>query len=62
MTTRSEPISIESLLQKQKAEKEAASRPRFLSKEERAKVAIAKRAAEIKEEKERAERKKLERE
>jgi ATP-dependent RNA helicase DDX23/PRP28 len=72
---RSEPLSIETLLQKQREEKEAASKvclhafsppvrtshtdhlrqPKFLSKEERAKLAIAKRAQEIKEEKERAE-------
>ncbi|KAF5391268.1 hypothetical protein D9757_001986 [Collybiopsis confluens] len=47
----SEPLSIESLLQKQKAEKEAASKPKFLSKEERAALAIAKRSQEIKEQK-----------
>lgn len=68
MSARSEPLSIESLLQKQKAEKEAASKvrrdlasfpmplirclqPKFLSKEERAKIAIAKRAQEIREQK-----------
>ncbi|KAG9226388.1 hypothetical protein CCMSSC00406_0003267 [Pleurotus cornucopiae] len=55
MATRSEPLSIESLLQKQKAEKEAAAKPKFLSKEERAKLAIAKRAQEIREQKEREE-------
>ncbi|KJA27526.1 hypothetical protein HYPSUDRAFT_63203 [Hypholoma sublateritium FD-334 SS-4] len=52
---RSEPLSIESLLQKQREEKEAASKPKFLSKEERAKLAIAKRAQEIREERERTE-------
>ncbi|KAN0123799.1 P-loop containing nucleoside triphosphate hydrolase protein [Russula decolorans] len=50
-----EPLSIESLLQKQKEEREAAARPRFLSKEERAKIAIAKRAQEIQGEKKREE-------
>ncbi|KIK59798.1 hypothetical protein GYMLUDRAFT_44255 [Collybiopsis luxurians FD-317 M1] len=45
------PLSIENLLQQQKAEKEAASKPKFLSKEERAAIAIAKRAQEIKEQK-----------
>ncbi|KAG7092338.1 hypothetical protein E1B28_008699 [Marasmius oreades] len=45
---RSEPLSIESLLQKQREEKETASKPKFLSREERAKLAIAKRAQEIK--------------
>ncbi|KII89218.1 hypothetical protein PLICRDRAFT_110064 [Plicaturopsis crispa FD-325 SS-3] len=55
MAARSEPLSIESLLQKQKSEKEAASKPKFLSKEERAKLAIAKRAQEIREQKEKEE-------
>ncbi|KAF8797946.1 P-loop containing nucleoside triphosphate hydrolase protein [Phlegmacium glaucopus] len=54
-TRRSEPLSIESLLQKQKDEKESASKPKFLSKEERAKLAISKRAQEIREEAERRE-------
>lgn len=75
-THRSEPLSIESLLQKQKDEKESASKvrpfhsftltifdseslkkpqPKFLTKEERAKLAIAKRAQEIREETERRE-------
>ncbi|KAJ7109289.1 P-loop containing nucleoside triphosphate hydrolase protein [Mycena epipterygia] len=53
--SRSEPLSIESLLQKQKQEKEAASKPKFLSKEERAKLAIAKRAQEIREQKDKDE-------
>lgn len=52
---RREPLSIESLLQKQREEREAASKPKFLSKEERAKLAIAKRAQEIEEQKEREE-------
>ncbi|KAJ6630704.1 P-loop containing nucleoside triphosphate hydrolase protein [Mycena sp. CBHHK59/15] len=54
--SRSEPLSIESLLQKQRQEKEAASKPKFLSKEERAKLAIANRAQEIREQKEKDER------
>ncbi|THH14348.1 hypothetical protein EW146_g5978 [Bondarzewia mesenterica] len=49
MASKTEPLSIESLLQKQKEEKEAAAKPKFLSKEERAKLAITKRAQEIKE-------------
>jgi ATP-dependent RNA helicase DDX23/PRP28 len=70
--SRSEPISIESLLQKQRDEKIAASKvnnksitpinthlylpqPKFLSKEDRAKLAIEKRAQEIKEQREREE-------
>ncbi|TFY70404.1 hypothetical protein EVG20_g2606 [Dentipellis fragilis] len=76
-----EPLSIESLLQKQKAEKEAAakvnllhlilttlltlkasSQPKFLSKEERAKLAIAERAQEIREQKEREENARRDRE
>ncbi|CAA7271780.1 unnamed protein product [Cyclocybe aegerita] len=52
---RSEPLSIESLLRKQREEKEAASKPKFLTREERAQLAIAKRAQEIREEKERNE-------
>ncbi len=68
MAPGAEPLSIESLLQKQKEEREAAARvsnlarstnrhfitlsqPKFLSKEERAKIAIARRAQEIQEEK-----------
>ncbi|KAF7363361.1 hypothetical protein MSAN_00991800 [Mycena sanguinolenta] len=62
MSARSEPLSIESLLQKQKQEKEAASKPKFLSKEERAKLAIAKRAQEIREQKEKDELAKKDRE
>ncbi|KAJ7709992.1 P-loop containing nucleoside triphosphate hydrolase protein [Mycena rosella] len=53
--SRAEPLSIESLLQRQKQEKEAASKPKFLSKEERATLAIAKRAQEIREQKEKDE-------
>ncbi|KAJ3925304.1 MAG: P-loop containing nucleoside triphosphate hydrolase protein [Lentinula lateritia] len=49
--SRTEPVSIESLLKKQKEEKEAAAKPKFLSKEERAALAIAKRTQEIKEQK-----------
>ncbi|KAF5380906.1 hypothetical protein D9615_003885 [Tricholomella constricta] len=51
MANRSEPLSIESLLQKQRAEKEAAAKPKFLSKEERASIAIAQRQKEIQEQK-----------
>ncbi|KAJ7582885.1 P-loop containing nucleoside triphosphate hydrolase protein [Mycena floridula] len=61
-STASEPLSIEFLLQKQRAEKEAAAKPKFLSKEERAKLAIAKRAQEIKEQKERDENTRKDRE
>ncbi|KAF8212328.1 P-loop containing nucleoside triphosphate hydrolase protein [Mycena galopus ATCC 62051] len=62
MSARSEPLSIESLLQKQKQEREAASKPKFLSKEERATLAIAKRAQEIREQKEKDELAKKDRE
>lgn len=73
MAPGAEPLSIESLLQKQKEEREAAARvsalscrcslsisspsfqPKFLSREERARIAIAKRAQEIHEEKRREE-------
>ncbi|KAH9005212.1 P-loop containing nucleoside triphosphate hydrolase protein [Lactarius hatsudake] len=51
MAPGAEPLSIESLLQKQKEEREAAARPKFLSREERANIAIAKRSQEIQEEK-----------
>ncbi|KAH9951916.1 DEAD-domain-containing protein [Amylocystis lapponica] len=59
---RTQPLSIESLLQKQKEEKEAASKPRFLTKEQRAKLAIDKRAQEIKEQREKEENAKKDRE
>jgi ATP-dependent RNA helicase DDX23/PRP28 len=74
MAARAEPLSIESLLQKQRAEKESASKvraspphlsprradvgagqPKFLSKEERAQLAIAARAAELRAAREREE-------
>ncbi|KAH9441478.1 hypothetical protein Pst134EA_029487 [Puccinia striiformis f. sp. tritici] len=42
-----QPLSIETLLAQQKAEKEAASKPKFLSKEQRAALAIAKRQEEV---------------
>ncbi|KAG2157334.1 P-loop containing nucleoside triphosphate hydrolase protein [Suillus clintonianus] len=61
MAARAEPLSIESLLQKQKEEREAAAKPKFLSKEERAKIAIAKRAAELKEQRERDEKSRVDR-
>ncbi|KAG2344752.1 hypothetical protein BDR05DRAFT_998783 [Suillus weaverae] len=49
MAAQAEPLSIESLLQRQNEEHEAASKPKFLSKEEHAKIAIAKHAAELRE-------------
>ncbi|THH33957.1 hypothetical protein EUX98_g227 [Antrodiella citrinella] len=49
---RTTPLSIESLLKKQKEEKEAAAKPKFLTKEQRAQLAIEKRTQEIKEERE----------
>ncbi|KZT11230.1 P-loop containing nucleoside triphosphate hydrolase protein [Laetiporus sulphureus 93-53] len=61
-STRAEPLSIESLLQKQKEEKEASSKPRFLTKEQRAQLAISKRAQEIKEQREKDEQAKQDRE
>lgn len=79
---RAQPLSIESLLQKQKEEKEAASKvcpvcgnhlsrdthvyyvsqPRFLTKEQRAQLAIEKRAQEIKEQRERERKQQQDRE
>ncbi|KAF5358278.1 hypothetical protein D9756_001646 [Leucocoprinus leucothites] len=61
-SNRSEPLSIETLLQKQRQEKEAAAKPKFLTKEERAKIAIAKRAQEIKDQKARDEASRRDRE
>jgi len=42
------PLSVEDILAKQKAEKEASAKPKFLSKAERAKIALEKRNAEVK--------------
>ena len=77
MASRSEPLSIETLLRKQREEKEAASKvrfclsvqlfyltplqPKFLSKEERAKLALDKREQEIREQREKDEKRKVER-
>ncbi|KZV71884.1 P-loop containing nucleoside triphosphate hydrolase protein [Peniophora sp. CONT] len=47
--SKSEPLSVDALLQKQKAEKEATAKPKFLTKEQRAALAIEKRKAEIRE-------------
>ncbi|KAF8336514.1 P-loop containing nucleoside triphosphate hydrolase protein [Cantharellus anzutake] len=57
-----QPLSIEALLQKQKDEREANSRPKFLTKEDRAKLAIEQRVREVQEQREREERLRLERE
>ncbi|ORX40984.1 P-loop containing nucleoside triphosphate hydrolase protein [Kockovaella imperatae] len=55
------PISVEDMLAKQKAEKEAASKPKFLSKAERAALALEKRNAEVKAQQEREEAEKSDR-
>eukprot|EP00126_Sphaerothecum_destruens_P008810 Sdes_comp20349_c0_seq1m14120 len=47
MTTKKTPLSLEDILQKKKREEEANSRPKFLSKEQRAKLALEKRAEEV---------------
>ncbi|GAA6011281.1 hypothetical protein JCM10207_008286 [Rhodosporidiobolus poonsookiae] len=47
------PLSIEALLQKQKQDKEAQSRPKFLSKQERQALALQKRAQEVEAQKDR---------
>ncbi|KAF9515879.1 hypothetical protein BS47DRAFT_1371903 [Hydnum rufescens UP504] len=57
-----EPLSIELLVQRQKAEREANSKPKFLSKEERAKLAIEKRVQEINEQREKEDRLRQDRE
>jgi ATP-dependent RNA helicase DDX23/PRP28 len=49
------PLSVEDILAKQKAEKEAAAKPKFLSKAERAKIALEKRNAEVKSQQQREE-------
>ncbi|WVQ95663.1 pre-mRNA-splicing ATP-dependent RNA helicase PRP28 [Kwoniella sp. CBS 9459] len=49
------PLSVEDIVAKQKADKEAASKPKFLSKADRAKIALEKRNAEVKEQQEREE-------
>ncbi|CAG8634679.1 2246_t:CDS:10, partial [Funneliformis mosseae] len=43
------PISLEELLQKRESEKQVNERPKFLTKEERAKVALEKRQKEVEE-------------
>ncbi|KAF6761555.1 pre-mRNA-splicing ATP-dependent RNA helicase PRP28 [Ephemerocybe angulata] len=57
-----EPLSIESLLRKQSEEKEAASKPIFLRKEQRAQIAIERRSQEVRADKEKYENKRKERE
>jgi ATP-dependent RNA helicase DDX23/PRP28 len=42
-----EPLSLEELLAKKKAEEEARAKPKFLSKEERAALALQKRQQEV---------------
>ncbi|THH01249.1 hypothetical protein EW026_g1410 [Hermanssonia centrifuga] len=58
---RTQPLSIESLLQRQREEKEAAAKPRFMTKEQRAQLAIDKRAQEIKDQKQKEEKSRKER-
>ncbi|BGP14517.1 mRNA splicing protein prp28 [Rhodosporidiobolus nylandii] len=48
-----QPLSIEAILAKQKEEKDAQSRPKFLTKQERQALALQKRAQEVEERKER---------
>jgi ATP-dependent RNA helicase DDX23/PRP28 len=43
------PLSVEDILARQKAQKEEASKPKFLTKADRAKIALQKRNAEVKE-------------
>ncbi|KAF9652826.1 pre-mRNA-splicing ATP-dependent RNA helicase PRP28 [Thelephora ganbajun] len=62
MVDRAQPISIETLLHKQKEEKEAASRPKFLTKAQRAELAQAKRNQEEQERREKEERERKDRE
>ena len=46
-TVRKEPLSLEELLAKKKAEEEARSKPKFLTKEERAAEALRKRQEQV---------------
>ncbi|KZT60424.1 pre-mRNA-splicing ATP-dependent RNA helicase PRP28 [Calocera cornea HHB12733] len=56
------PLSIQALLEKQRAEQEATSKPKFLTKAERQKLALERREQEIKEQKDKEERSRQERE
>lgn len=62
MVGQAQPISIETLLQKQKEEKEAASKPKFLTSSQRAELALAKRKQEEQEQREKDDRKRRDRE
>ena len=42
-----QPLSLEELLAKKKAEEEALKKPKFLTKEERAKIALEKRRKQV---------------
>lgn len=50
-TTKKQPLSVEELLRKKKEAEDAASKPKFLSKAQREKLALEKRAKEVEEEK-----------
>ncbi|EJU05418.1 Pre-mRNA-splicing ATP-dependent RNA helicase PRP28 [Dacryopinax primogenitus] len=50
------PLSIQALLEQQKAEQEATSKPKFLTKAERQKLALERREQDIKEQKDKEER------
>ncbi|MCJ1471821.1 mRNA splicing protein prp28 [Lambiella insularis] len=50
-----QPLSVEEILKKKKEADEAAAKPKFLSKSQREKVALEKRAKEVEEQKRRAE-------
>lgn len=45
--SKKEPLSLEELLAKKKAEEEARAKPKFLSKEERTALALEKRQQEV---------------
>ena len=47
VAVKKEPLSLEELLAKKKAEEEAKSKPKFLSKEERAAEALRKRQEQV---------------
>ncbi|OWZ59794.1 pre-mRNA-splicing ATP-dependent RNA helicase PRP28 [Cryptococcus neoformans] len=56
------PLSVEDILAKQKAEKEAAAKPKFLSKAERQKIALEKRQSEVRDQQEREDAERRQRE
>lgn len=59
---RSAPLSVDDILAAQKAEKDAASKPKFMSKQERAKLALERRQQELQDQQKRQQEEREERE